>query len=71
MRLEIEVLHEFACADSRAVHHEIEFPIDAFGLFELHICGDRSASGDKTIGEIVEINRCVHQRNAQRETTLK
>ena len=71
MRLEIGVMHKLARADSCAVDHEVEFCIDIFELFEADVRVDFAASLAKARGEVIEINRSVHQRDAQRETALE
>ena len=71
MRLEIVIADKLARADSCAIDHEVEFCIDIFELFEVDVRMDFAASLAKARGEVIEINRSVHQRNAQRETTLK
>jgi hypothetical protein len=71
MWLEISIPHERARADPCAIDHEVEFSVDIFELFEAHVRVDFAASLAKARREIVEINRGVHQRHAQRETTGK
>ena len=68
MGLEIEILCKLPRADSCAVDHEIEFAIHLFEFVEVDIRVNFAASPAKTRGEVVEINRCVRQRDAQRET---
>ena len=45
--------------------------VDIFELFEADVRVDFAASLAKARGEVIEINRSVHQRDAQRETALK
>ena len=71
MRLEIGVTYKLARADPCAIDHEVEFCIDIFELFEADVRMDFAASLAKARGEVIEINRSVHQRDAQRETTFE
>src|SRR5438093_7379803 len=71
MWLEIDVVHKFARADARTIDHQPELLIDVFELLEADIRVDFAASFAKTRGEIIQVNRRVHERYAQRETTLK
>ena len=71
MRLEIVVTNKLARADSCAVDHEVELCIDIFELFEADVRVDFAASLAKARGEVIEINRSVHQRDAQRETAFE
>ena len=56
MGLEIVILHQVTRANTRAVYDEIEFAIDAFKIFHIHVCIDFAAGSPKTVGEIIEIN---------------
>ena len=71
MRLEIGIMDKLARADSCAIDHEVEFCIDIFELFEADVRLDFAASLAKARGEVIEINRSVRQRNAQRETAFE
>ena len=71
MRLEIGVIHKLARADSCAVDHEVELCIDIFEFFEADVRVDFPGSLAKARCQVIEINRSVHQRDAQRETTGK
>ena len=71
MWLEISIMHKLARADSCAIDHKIEFCIDIFELFEADVRVDFAASLAKARGEVIEINRGVHQRDAKRETTFE
>jgi len=71
MRLEINILHKFARANSRAIDYEIEFLIDFFEAFKMNIGEDLPSSFEKTIREIIEINGCVRQWYPQRETAFE
>src|SRR6476660_9882204 len=65
MWLEIEVMHELARADSCAIDHKVEFGVDIFEFFEADVRMDFAASFAKTRGEVIEIDRGVHQRDAK------
>ena len=63
--LEIGVIHKLARTDSCAVDHEIEFSVDIFELLEADVRVHFAAALAKARGEVVEINRSVHQRDAK------
>ena len=65
MRLEISITHKLAGADSCAIDHKVEFCIDIFEFFEADVRADFAASLAKARGEVIEIDRRVHQRDAQ------
>ena len=65
MRLEIGITHKLARADACAIDHEVEFCIDIFEFFEADVRVDFAASLAKARGEVIEINRGVHQRDAK------
>ena len=67
MWLEIGVMHKLARANPCAIDHEIEFFIHIFELFESDVRVDFAASFAKARGEVIEINRSVHQRDLQRK----
>jgi hypothetical protein len=64
MRLEIRVLDKLARANPCAIDHEIEFCIDILEFVEADVWMDFAASLAKARGQIIEINRGVHQRDA-------
>jgi hypothetical protein len=65
MWLEISITHKLARADPCAIDHEIECCIDIFEFFEPDVGVDFTASLAKTRGEVIEIDRGVHQRDAK------
>ena len=67
MRFKIDIVHEVTRADSSAIDYHTEFWIDVFEFFEVNALIDCAAGFLKSIGEVVEINRGVHERNVERE----
>ncbi len=58
-------MHKLARADPCAIDHEIEFSVDIFELFESDVRVHFAAGFAKARGEVIEINRGVHQRDAK------
>ena len=63
MRLKIGVVDEFTGADSGAVDYKIEFWIYVLELFEAHVFGNLAIGFQKSVCQMVEVNRRIHQRN--------
>ena len=71
MRLKIDIVDEFARADPGAIDDEIEFWIDVFEFLETNARVDFAAGFLKSVCEIIQIDGCVHERDAEGEAALK
>src|SRR5439155_26212359 len=68
MRFKIGILDERARTDTAAIDYETERAVDVFKFCQAPVWVDLAACVAETSCEVIEINRCVHERNIQRET---
>ena len=71
MRLKIGIWYKRARTDAGAVDHQIELAADVFKFVKAHAVADRTAAGDKSISEIIEIDGRIHEWNGEAKATGK
>src|SRR5439155_9567985 len=71
VRLEVDILNEFTRPDAGAVDDEIKNWADIFEFFKFNVAMDLAAGIEETFREMIEIDRRIHERNLECETTFE